>query len=71
MGWNLQMKNKKIWAYPKYALYIVRWSELATARAAFARLASSFLFMGVEKGDFSVMAAAIVAWNKTFGYYIK
>ena len=31
------------------------------ASAALARLASSFLFIGVEKGDFSVMAAAIVA----------
>lgn len=40
---------------------MVRWSELANARAALARLASSFLFIGVEKGDFSVMAAAMVA----------
>lgn len=34
---------------------------MADARAALARLASSFLFIGVEKGDFSVMAAAMVA----------
>lgn len=43
---------------------MVRWSELATDRAALAKLASSFLFIGVEKGDFSVMAAAMVAWKK-------
>lgn len=43
---------------------MVRWSELATDRAALAKLASSFLFIGVEKGDFSVMAAAMVAWNE-------
>lgn len=34
---------------------------MARARAALARLASSFLFIGVENGDFSVMAAAMVA----------
>lgn len=43
---------------------MVRWSELATDRAALAKFASSFLFIGVEKGDFSVMAAAMVAWNE-------
>lgn len=51
-------------SYPIYALYIVKWSELANARAFLARLASSFLFIGVEKGDFSVMAAAMVAWKQ-------
>lgn len=40
---------------------MVRWSEFANASAALAKLASSFLFMGVLKGDFSVMAAAMVA----------
>lgn len=45
---------------------MVRWSESANDSAALARFASSFLFIGVEKGDFSVMAAAMVAWNKSF-----
>lgn len=54
------IKHLKV-SYPRYVLYMVRWSELANARAALARLASSFLFIGVEKGDFSVMAAAMVA----------
>lgn len=40
---------------------MVRWSELAVAKASLAKLASSFLFMGVENGDFSDMAAAMVA----------
>lgn len=34
---------------------------MANESVALARLASSFLFIGVEKGDFSVMAAAMVA----------
>ncbi len=40
---------------------MVMWSEFATARADLARLASSFLLIGVTKGDFSDMAAAMVA----------
>lgn len=40
---------------------MVKWSELAVAKASLARLASSFLFIGVENGDFSDMAAAMVA----------
>lgn len=42
---------------------MVRWSELAVAKASLARLASSFLFIGVENGDFSDIAAAMVAWK--------
>lgn len=44
-------------------MYKVKWSELAKESAALARLASSFLFIGVEKGDFSVIAAAMVAYK--------
>lgn len=47
---------------------MVRWSEFPIASEALAKLASSFLFMGVEKGDFSVMAAAIVACKKYLYY---
>ena len=37
---------------------------MANERAALARLASSFLFIGVENGDFSEIAAAIVAFEE-------